>query len=231
MSSWKRTGWPITRRILGEVAFPGLCGIAWGLIAYYQGKTPFESISTGFAAFFFIFFLQGQVLRIAKNVGDKQNADEWRDSFATLKEGIEELKRQQAAHPERPAQEPASPAAPTQELIDEARILLKGGHHYAAALTAAAAFEQITRRGAARMNVDPTAPLSQLVRSIAYAAKDGYLQERLLTLVRLRNNLVHLKHNTPSLTAEESEQLVDGFDDGIYQVERASWDGRGPLKL
>jgi hypothetical protein len=67
VSAWKKTGWLIARRILGEVAIPGLCGIAWGMLAYYQGKTLFESASTGFAAFFFIFFLQGQVLRVAKN--------------------------------------------------------------------------------------------------------------------------------------------------------------------
>ncbi|MCK1285440.1 hypothetical protein IVB41_16090 [Bradyrhizobium sp. 44] len=231
MNAWKKTGWPITRRILGEVAIPGLCGIAWGMLAFYQGKTAFESVSIGFTAFFFIFFLQGQVLRVAKNVSDKQNAAEWRDSFATLKEGLDELRRQQAEHAgqAQPAQQPTAPAS--SDLMDEARASLANRNYYAAALTAAAAFEQLTRRAVVRMNVDPKAPLSQLVQSIAYAAKDTFLQRRLLTLVRLRNNLVHPQHDTPALTAEEAEQLIEGFEDGITDVENASWDGRGPRKL
>jgi hypothetical protein len=221
MSSWQKIGWAITRRILGEVAIPALCGIAWGVIAYYQGKTPFESISTGFAAFFFIFFLQGQVLRVAKNVSDKQNADEWRSSFASLKEGLDELRKQPHIPPTEPPVVP-EPPGPWAGLIGEAHASLENQNYYAAVLAAAAAFEQAVRKCAVTDNIEPKVPLSQLVRSIAYAAKDKYAQDRLLTLVRLRNNLMHPNQEVSQLSAQETTELLDGFEDGIYLLDHLS---------
>jgi hypothetical protein len=233
VSTWKKTGWPITRRILGEVAVPGLCGAAWGALAYYEGKTLFESASTGFAAFFFVFFLQGQVLRVAKNVSDKQNADEWRSSFATLKDGLDELRKQQFEHPAQPR--PASTTQtrpPATSLMDEAHASLQGNRYRAAVLTAAAAFEQAVRRAAVRMSIESNVPLSQLVQSIAYVVKSTDVQRQLLTLVRLRNNLMHPPPDNVPLSEDEATQLVEGFDDGIYLLGRVSYDGKGgPVEL
>jgi hypothetical protein len=82
----------VLRRILFEITIPAVCGIVWGGLALHQGKTLFESFSTGFAAFFFSFFLQGQVLRVNKNVRDEMNADQFRENFVSIHEGLKELK-------------------------------------------------------------------------------------------------------------------------------------------
>jgi hypothetical protein len=76
---------PVLRRIGMEVAFPAICGVAWGLIAFFnQKKSGFDSVGNGFTAFFFIFFLQGQALRVNKNIRDEDNASEFRDRFDTI---------------------------------------------------------------------------------------------------------------------------------------------------
>src|ERR1044072_3608106 len=91
-SIWMGQRGRVFRRILVEVTIPAVCGIAWGVIAVRQGKSFFESFSTGFAAFFFIFFLQGQVLSVNKNVRDEMNADEVRENFVSIHEGLKDLR-------------------------------------------------------------------------------------------------------------------------------------------
>jgi hypothetical protein len=78
------------------------------------------------------------------------------------------------------------------------------------------------RKCAVTHNIEPKVPLSQLVRSIAYAAKDKHAQDRLLTLVRLRNNLMHPNQEVSQLSAQEATELLDGFDDGIYLLDHLS---------
>jgi HEPN domain-containing protein len=224
-------GWPITRRLLGEVAIPVLCGLAWGILAYYQGETPFKSASTGFAAFFFIFFLQGQVLRVAKNVGDKQNAEEWRTQFASIQDGLDQLKKQQAA----PAtvHVPAARVkvrthAPTvrvsnksEYFLESARKSFASDFYHPAALTAAMAFEAAAREAGLRLGLPENRPMTELVRNIAAVEGDPQLEQTLLTLVRLRNNLVHPSPSSEAVSAEKAQQLIEAFADGIKRLETA----------
>jgi hypothetical protein len=232
MSKWKKTGWPITRRILGEVAIPGLCGIVWGIIAYYQGKTPFESISTGFAAFFFIFFLQGQVLRVAKNVGDRRHAEETRTSLVSIQEVLAEIrmggvtKAAVEAEPYGVDTLTVTWDVPAQ-LMAEARFAFERDNYQSAAIAAAVAFERAVRRAAVKINVDPKPPLSDLIYSLAYSVKDmGGVHKRLRSLLSLRNSVVHRGPDSGRMSKAEAEEILDAFDEGMSILDSISFDGR-----
>jgi hypothetical protein len=231
MSNWQKTGWPIARRILGEIAIPAACGAVWGLLAYNQGKTSFESASTGFAAFFFIFFLQGQVLRVAKNVSDKQNADEWRSSFASIQEGLNSLKKAESGnitinvpagelrvtpHPPTASTAPTSHSA---DLFEQARRMFGSDFFQQSAIAAAMAFETAARNAGARHGLPPNKPMTEMVRQIATLEGNKQLEEELLTLVRLRNSLMHSTSRDP-ITGDKAQELIDAFERGAKRLDQ-----------
>jgi HEPN domain-containing protein len=177
------------------------------------------------------FFLQGQVLRVAKNVGDKQNAEEWRTQFASIQDGLDQLKKQQAA----PAtvHVPAARVkvrthAPTvrvsnksEYFLESARKSFASDFYHPAALTAAMAFEAAAREAGLRLGLPENRPMTELVRNIAAVEGDPQLEQTLLTLVRLRNNLVHPSPSSEAVSAEKAQQLIEAFADGIKRLETA----------
>src|SRR4051794_4089064 len=92
---WER----LVRRVLFETALPSTTALVWGVWPYSKSPNLFASFSAAGLAFGFILFAQGQALRMAKNVRDEQNDDEWRESFATLKIALSEIRNQRITEP------------------------------------------------------------------------------------------------------------------------------------
>jgi hypothetical protein len=215
---WCKKHKRVFKRAGYELLLPAIAGIIWALIAVRKSDL-FASISFGGAAFFFVFSMQGQVLRMAKNVRDEDNADEWRTSFNTLHEGVEELRRQRGLEPNQPEFQ-AHPAGFSEPFIVQAQNSL--GHHlyYPAVLTAAVGFEQTLRLAAEYMKLDTKRPMSVVARELGAIVKDNKLTERLITLVRLRNGVVHPRRQGAHITRDEAELLVSSFEEGTRLLEK-----------
>lgn len=217
---WCKKHKRVFRRAGFELLLPTIAGIIWALIAFRKSDL-FTSVSLGGAAFFFVFSMQGQVLRMAKNVRDEDNADEWRTSFNTLQEGLAELRRQAAAQPEPPEQETPEPMpAASEPFIVQAQNSL--GHHlyYPAVLTAAVGFEQTLRLAGENMKLDTKRPMLVIARQLGEIVKDPKLTERLVTLIRLRNGVIHPRKQGTHITRDEAELLVSSFGEGARQLEK-----------
>jgi hypothetical protein len=221
---------PIIGRVWYEAWRPLVLGIAWGALVVwcYQGKSLLDSFSAGFAAFFFTFFLQGQVLRVSKNVRDEDNASEFRNRFASIQEGVDALRTQTAAHPQPPGHPRPVPSEATSDafreaesLIKQARMSLANNLYYPAVLTAAVGFEHELRMAAARLDMSPNRlTLGAIIRQmVAQTSRDDMLQ-RLETLVRLRNGLVHPNPDSANISEAEATDIVNAFQEGIEWVEQ-----------
>ena len=150
-----------------------------------------DGVSVGGIAFFFVLSLQGQILRVAKNVRDEQDAEEFRASFASIQQGLEELRKQQpsATAKRRKQRRQQRREETVDRLMADAKRALASESYYAAATLAAVAFERAIR------DTVPDARAQRLsIRAIlnllTLGGHEGQLEE-FTTLLKLRNNLVH----------------------------------------
>jgi hypothetical protein len=236
---WKK----VARRVLFEAALPFLVGIAWGVAVGLQKKSWFDGISAFGIAFFFVLALQGQILRINKNVRDEEHATDVRSSFASIKQALDAILKQGLAEPS-PGQAQEAPPRPPPDLaqfrerIAEARAVsedafgsraflrqawqaLEQELPYAAATTAAIAFERALRDSARFLGIDTRRPLGAVIAELARQAEMPDLLERLGTLVRVRNGLVHPEGDLLKMDRAEAEQMVRAFSNGIDYLEYA----------
>jgi hypothetical protein len=209
------------RRTLYESTLPLFGGGAWVAWSWYKTLPFFEALSGFGIGYLFVLSVQGQFLRIAKNVRDESDADEFRGSFATLQQGLDELRRLTArsgsTQPSTTVLIPAPEASDIAELdfAKQAKRLLAEGYYYAAVLVAAVGFERAARE--IYMKVDwrgKRVPLGRIIRdfSLKLANRDDI--ETLETLNRLRNNIVHAQGEAPWIGKTQAEEMVAAFEKG-----------------
>jgi hypothetical protein len=87
-------------------------------------------------------------------------------------------------------------------------------------LTAAVGFEQTLRLAGEYMKLDTKRPVSVVTRELGSIVKDEKLTERLVTLVRLRNGIVHPRKQGTYIDENEARQLVAAFEEGTRMLDK-----------
>lgn len=225
---------PIGTRVWFEARFPLVAATCWGIVAYFLGRDFFTLLSSAAAAFFFILFAQGQVLRIAKNVRDERDADDFRASFASLQQGLDELRKRGIVHqPSRAAGQKEEPlvvyygnrvvSLGYEGFLAEAMQSVEAGRYYAGVLVAAVGFEYAARRAAEQLGIDDTKmPLGRLLRELGRRTENPRAAEALATLNRLRNSFVHVDAETPQLDRSQAIEFIDAFSMGVTYIDGAA---------
>jgi hypothetical protein len=224
----------LVSRLLREVWLPFLCGAVWALIAFHNGKSAFDSFSTFGATFFFIFFLQGQVLRISKTLRDETNANEFKDSFASIHQALDEIKKQRASEPaprslgrHRTTDGQYTPTPESGEpdhrkyYFDEAARAIDNGFLYPAALVAATGFENLMRESGKQFGLDARVPVRTIIQTIGTKLDNSDLTKQLLLLLRLRNTLINEQDSSRPKNVEEAQSIVGAFEDGLSKLDYA----------
>jgi hypothetical protein len=205
----------IIERVWFEAWRPLIPAFLWGMVVWwYQGKSLLDSFSAGFTAFFFIFFLQGQVLRVKKNVDDQQNASEFRSNFASLQEGLN-LLQQQSRHEH--ASDHVHTSLPSDEtfLFLQARRSIDAGQYFTAAVTASVGFEYAIRNMDRPWNKWVLGPA---YRSILINTLQDSTKMRLKTLIEMRKYFIHPNHGALNLSKRHAEIVVNAFEEGAYEM-------------
>ena len=212
---WRRVLW----RLCKEMTLPILIGIVWGLAVGTTNKSWLEGFSAAGIGFFFVLALQGQFLRITKNVRDDARSERYLDHFASLEQGISAL--QTIIRPVTPV--PATAETPTTEQLEphtdnfvpawmqdfaSADAALMRGMFRPATVMAALGFEKALEDAAERAGFRPHRTPTMLLRDLRGILTDDEAHE-LDTLRRLRNNIVHVRGETPS--QNDATQLVEAF--------------------
>jgi hypothetical protein len=219
-------------RIFREVWLPLLCGAVWAVIAFHNGKSAFDSFSTFGATFFFVFFLQGQVLRISKNLRDETNANEFKDSFASIHQALDEIRKQRAAEPRPRGRRRTTDSTITKWVtpekatfdrakyyFDEAASAIDNGFLYPAVLVAATGFENVLRETGKQFSLDARKPVRLIIQEIGARLDNADLTKQLLLLLRLRNTLVHEQDSSRPKNVDEAQSIVGAFEDGICKLD------------
>src|SRR5947207_10368619 len=81
-------------RIVFESALPTLAALIWGGKALIASGSFFSALTAAGIAFPLVLFVQGQILRMAKNVRDERNASDFHDSFASIKRTLTLIEKQ-----------------------------------------------------------------------------------------------------------------------------------------
>lgn len=237
--------WPyLWFRIAFEITLPVLAAIVWGVKTFVSTGTFFGAITAAGIAFTAILYVQGQLLRIAKNVRDEQHGREvlgrLDEGFDSLQQALVALRAQDLAPPKKSPEQPRVPdwvppvlsdasKQPSQQrdvlergsyFFGEAEEALKHGLNYAAAVLAAMGFEGKARITAEFMSIDPNRPLALLVKSLASLGyNEEILTKKFETLVRLRNLLVHSQPMALAVTAHQAKEMIAGFLEGARDLD------------
>jgi hypothetical protein len=113
--------------------------------------------------------------------------------------------------------QPLTPGA----LFERARDAVEQNQFYAAILLAAVAFERAARDAAIRLDIDTSRmTVGKIVRAVGsrLPAKE---METLLTLLRLRNGLVHAESGAIE-NAQQAVDLIQAFQTGAGYLEMAA---------
>lgn len=200
------------KRILKEVWLPTLVAIGWGIVIFHNQteKNLVVALGAAASAFFLVFFFQGQVLRIKKNIRDERNDERTYQGVTSLADAVNEIRVMLQVNA------PAGPEAPEPvnhffALADEG---LRSGVYYSAAITAAQGFEFEARRVAeAVLKEDPMRRPLGIILNMLHSRIPETSWKQLRLLHRTRNTLVH--ETTPdSITPEQASELVSGFREG-----------------
>jgi hypothetical protein len=201
----------LTRRIVAEVWLPTLGALIWGALIFYQQSqknlvTAFGATAT---AFFLIFFFQGQVLRIRKNIRDEDNDQRTYQGVTSINDAVSEIRFLIENRLPRPTS-----SIPANDFFDSAERALEIGLFYSAAITAAQGFEHEAREIAEISLARPMRrPLGQILAALRIYGSDG-THEQLALLNRTRNTLIH-ETSPATVTKEQAQELVAGFKDGV----------------
>ena len=196
-----------------------------------------ETLSAFSAAFFFVFFLQGQVLRITKNVRDEDYQSDSRSEFASIREALIAM-RKNAERSERTANENLNEASPNEESPDtpsidlrsirEANLLgalfqfenaseaLRRRDFSAAINTAAIGFDVATREALFRYFGYDQIPTLRAFKTMATDSEFARLHD----LVRLRNGIFHgFRSDQSSPDRGEAIEVISAFIKGVDILE------------
>jgi hypothetical protein len=227
--SWLKDRDRVFRRIGLELIFPLICGIVWGLIAWYRQTDGFQSISIGAVAFFFVLSMQNWVLRAAKNVRDEDT----RTEVISIGEGVAQLLRQGAA-PQSAAIEGQPEASldfsvlqsdflDSRRYFEEADRALDRGLNYSAVVVAAVGFERALRNfGLRYFDIERKRPLGQVLNEIGKLNLGKRHAATLRTLVQLRNGLVHGDSYSSKIEESEALTVVSSFMKAIAELQTAA---------
>lgn len=231
-AKWQR----VIFRILKEAMLPTAGAAIWGAVVGAQKHSIIDGVSAAAIAFFFVLALQGQILRIAKNVRDEEDASDFRASFATLKEGLDELRSREtpinrgrarthdSALPDLYEYRSQRPVPLGYEsFFMQARAALDSEQYLAAALIAAVGFEHAARQAADQLGISTErAALGRMLREIASRTEEPNAAGFLSDLNRLRNSLAHGESDIVAMTREEAVNVVEAFWTGVRYIERAA---------
>jgi HEPN domain-containing protein len=194
----------------------------WGTKSFLSTGTYFVAATAAGVAFTLALYVQGQVLRMAKNVRDERDADEFRDSFASIKQAIVEINQRPAQEPpEEPLPREISDAldlAPWPGDFSEADRALEAGIYPAAVVAAAISFEKNLRDAAQAIGLNAKVPLTKLLGNLSPTLNKKSLRD-LKSLLRLRNSLVHSRFALSDLTKAQAQEMVSGFKRGAADIE------------
>jgi hypothetical protein len=218
--------WPSLKfRIAFESALPTLAAFIWGAKALATTGKAFDALTAALIAFPLVLYVQGQILRMAKNVRDEKDAEEFRTSFASIQQAIDELRSQGAPQPLPQPEQPVPQPPEGLNFMAQAQQLLTAGQYFPAVLVAAVGFETTARVIAREMRWDAErVPLGRIIRELAIALPSKQDAERLETLNRLRNSVVHAEGEVPWVQQEEAEEMVQAFSQGATTLSRAAID-------
>lgn len=202
------------KRIVTEIWLPALAALAWGLLVFSQQaqKNYVAALGAAASAFFLIFFFQGQVLRIRKNIRDEDNDQRTYQGVTSISDAVNELRSILESRLPRPAV-----PAPASDFFDSAERALQSGLYYSAGITAAQGFEHDARDIAKVALAKPMRyPLGRILMDLRiYGTDEAHKQLALLN--RTRNTLVH--ETAPNdVTQAQAEELVAGFKDGVELI-------------
>lgn len=237
---------PVLWRIFKEGWFPLVCALGASVYSYRAGK-PFGELSATFSyVFFIVFFFQGQLLRIKKNVRDDKNAEFSRTMLTDIHQVVAEISAQRKA-PLPTVTAPATgraerlptygsdrtrdgfPSVPkssgphsvnlgAEELFAEAELCLAHGLNSGASLMAAVAFEKAIREIASRLDITFRQPLSRIVDEMEYRFKDPPVIKELRTLIRFRNGLVHAQNQPSLFSLDDARDTVNLFKGAVERL-------------
>jgi hypothetical protein len=225
----------VIKRILKEATLPACAAVAWGFYVYSQKHTVVDAISSAGIAFFFVIALQGQILRVGKNVRDEDRGEEVIEHLQSMRQSIAELQSLGLA-PHAPASQPLRKPEPPPGYIPSLRVVplgftyflqqahaaVESGHSYAGVLVAAVGFEYAVRRCAEQLGIDPERKgLAPLVRELGRRTENKLAIETLNALNRLRNSLVHAEKETPWIDREQAIDLINAFGVGVSYLDMA----------
>jgi hypothetical protein len=255
--AWYEAKKPVVQRVWFEAWRPLIPAVIWAVavVWWYQGKSLLDSFSAGFTAFFFIFFLQGQVLRVHKNVEDKKNADRWDDSFASIQQALVALRQQPSSlspivsSSHRSVEIPTPPIAfdvrddigsaravredlfRSRAYFRQARTALDHKLYYPAILAAAVGFEHALRQTAKIIGLDRRSNLGLVIAELAKRSKNKNIEGELRVLLRLRNGLVHGETHVSLSDYSEAENVIRAFEHGIDYLEALLVSLSGPERF
>jgi hypothetical protein len=98
--------------------------------------------------------------------------------------------------------------------MEEAHRSFENGQYFSAAATAAIEFERAVRETARLVQLRPELSLGRIVRELADMDGDTGLLHQLVTLVKMRNGLIHTDSDMP-VTKNEAEESIAAFQHGI----------------
>jgi hypothetical protein len=217
----------IIRRAVYEAILPLLGGGLWVLAAWWQRSSLLAALSGFGIGYLFVLSVQAQVLRIAKNVRDETDADEFRNSFASIQQAIaaltlrEETQIDNGLPPDVPVSRDIDRAldlAPWPPGFTEADRCFNAGLYPSAAIAAAISFERELRKGAVSLGYGGTRPLSEILKRLT-PYLDDHSNQDLQALVRLRNSLIHSQFQASKITKVEAQHMIEGFKRGAGYIQ------------
>jgi hypothetical protein len=226
----------VIKRVLKEAAPPACSAVAWGLYVYSQKHAVVDGISAAGIAFFFVLALQGQILRVGKNVRDEDRGEEVIDHLQSMRQSIAELQRlglathASASSPSGIPEPPPGYIESTRTVplgftyfLQQAHAAIESGLSYAGVLVAAVGFEYAARRCAEQLGIDPERKgLAPIVRELGRRTENKQATETLDALNRLRNSLVHAEKETPWIDRQQALDLINAFSVGVAYLDMAA---------
>jgi hypothetical protein len=221
-----------------ELSGPALVGLIWAVIALRKKDIDlYTAVSLGAAAFFFAFSMQGQFLRMDKNVRDEEHAKTTKDRLAELNRGVDDLDG--LVRYLFKSLRSTKPGAPRVELSLEGLVnLLEStsfpsffSNYRGLVLTPAFEFNWALRETATRMSLPAKASTTTLANELSEHIADRQIGERLQMLARLSDVVVrprasgilgYIGASAVIVAFKQGIELLNSIQDG-NEIEEAPW--------
>lgn len=223
-----------------EAALPTLAGLLWGVYLYFLRPSLADAISAFAIAFFFVVAIQGQILRVAKNVRDEVRGESFEDRLTAIEQGVErgfdsvqqglEALREKGLVTEQPEPEhppetpPQQPTPAVEEILEQvnqpsvsseqqfagAKAALQMQMWYPAVLMAAVAFDRAVAETAERIGMPYSPNMHNVLRNLA--ATERLDLDQIETLQTLRKFRNSLVHSRTKNEIRSHEEAREIVD-------------------